>query len=114
MTQHNAGTVNLFECYFADNFSMTRGAAIYTRTDRTNIIASQFVDNAAIEWVSPMRSVFSSSFQRVSLNVYSNSQGGAIYCAKDANVFIASSTYIRNYGLEDHAVVVGPSKFSVH
>jgi hypothetical protein len=51
MTQENAGTVNLFYCYFADNHS-TRGAAVYTRTNQLNIVGSEFADNSASEWVS--------------------------------------------------------------
>jgi predicted outer membrane repeat protein len=46
MTQNNAGIVNLFFCSFTNNFSTTRGAAIYSRTDQMNIVGCQFIDNA--------------------------------------------------------------------
>ncbi len=51
MTQENAGTVNLLSCSFTNNYSTTRGAAIYTRTNQLNVVGSHFADNTALEWV---------------------------------------------------------------
>lgn len=84
MTQENAGTVNLFYCYFSDNHS-TRGAAVYTRTNQLNIVGSQFYDNSASEW------------------------GAAIYCAREGGLYIEGSTFSRNDALDDHSIAVQPS-----
>jgi hypothetical protein len=51
MAQENAGIVNLFNCIFLENFTTTRGAAIYTRTNEMNIVGCQFTDNVSVEWV---------------------------------------------------------------
>ena len=52
IAQEDAGVVNLLSCIFLENFSSTRGAAVYTRTSQMNIVGCQFIDNASIEWVS--------------------------------------------------------------
>jgi hypothetical protein len=51
MTQENAGVVNLYYCKFLENYSSTRGAAVYTRTNQMNVVGSQFIDNTSVEWV---------------------------------------------------------------
>lgn len=38
-------------------------------------------------------------------------KGGAIFVSKEANIYLERSTFLRNYGIQDHAVVVKPSKF---
>jgi hypothetical protein len=52
IAQESAGVVKLLSCVFLDNFSSTRGAAVYTRTSQMNIVGCQFIDNESIEWVS--------------------------------------------------------------
>eukprot|EP00934_Nitzschia_sp_Nitz4_P006547 Nitzschia sp. Nitz4//scaffold4_size323378//203636//204642//NITZ4_000675-RA/size323378-snap-gene-0.422-mRNA-1//1//CDS//3329553444//6537//frame0 len=84
MTQGDSGTINLFYCFFGNNYSFTRGAAVYARSNQVNIIGSNFTDNTALEY------------------------GGAIYTAGDSNLYIEGTTFIRNYGKDDFGIIVNP------
>ena len=43
MLERSAGTVNVVECFFQENFSKNFGAAIYSRAKQLNIIFSLFI-----------------------------------------------------------------------
>lgn len=75
MTQENAGTVNLFNCYFENNYSTTRGAAVYTRTNQLNIVGSHFADNTALEWVGCRDGIFAFLFDMLRLSLTLQSIG---------------------------------------
>ena len=47
-TEESTGTVNIVSCTFRENFSASYGAAIYTRSNFTNIVGSIFIDNKAV------------------------------------------------------------------
>jgi len=51
MAQESAGVINLYYCQFLDNYTLTRGAAVYTRTNQMNVVGCEFIDNESVEWV---------------------------------------------------------------
>jgi len=84
MLEKSAGTVNVVECFFQENFSKTFGAAIYSRAGQLNILYSMFVKNKA------------------------NGYGGALYTASGGGLMIQSTTFLGNRGRDDHDVVFNP------
>lgn len=87
MAEANGGTINVIESTFRDNYSTTYGAAIYSRTNQLNVIDSRFIDNRAL------------------------GLGGAIFTAKDSNLLLVNSNFLRNMGKDGWPIVVNPSKF---
>lgn len=86
MAEPSSGTINFVQCLFAENFSGTYGAGIYSRTDQLNIINSVFVRNK------------------------SNGYGGAIFTAAGASLMIRDTEFLDNDGREDLEIVFNPSK----
>ena len=86
MLQRSAGTVNVVDCFFQENFSKTFGAAIYSRTSQLNIIYSLFVKNK------------------------SSGYGSAVYTASDGGLMIKKSSFKGNNGREGHDIVFNPGK----
>ncbi|KAL3910456.1 MAG: hypothetical protein SGILL_007680 [Bacillariaceae sp.] len=86
MAEPSSGTVNVVQCLFRENFSMTYGSAIYSRTDQLNVIDSIFVKNR------------------------SNGFGGAVFTASGASLMIRGSQFIGNRGRDEHDIVYNPSK----
>jgi predicted outer membrane repeat protein len=87
MAESSSGTINIVQCLFSENFSMTYGAAVYSRTDQLNIINSIFVKNKA------------------------SGYGGAIFTASGASLMIRDTVFFSNNGREDHDIVYNPSKW---
>lgn len=86
MLDRNAGTVNLVQSLFSENYSKTFGAGVYTRTNQLNIIESIFVRNTAPGF------------------------GGAIFAASGANLMMEGTSFISNRGRNGHDVVMNPSE----
>jgi predicted outer membrane repeat protein len=86
MAEPSSGTLNVVQCLFKDNFSVTYGSAIYSRTNQLNVVNSIFVKNR------------------------SNGFGGAIFTAKGASLMIRGSQFLSNRGREEHDVVYNPRK----
>jgi len=86
MLGRSAGTVNIVESFFEENFSSTYGAAIYSRTSQLNIIYSLFQKNK------------------------SNGYGPAIYTAQGGGLMIKTTTFLSNNGREGHDVAFYPGE----
>jgi predicted outer membrane repeat protein len=86
MLEKSAGTINVVECFFQENFSKTFGAAIYSRAGQLNILYSMFVKNKA------------------------NGYGGALYTASGGGLMIQSTTFLGNRGRDEHDIVFNPGK----
>ncbi len=86
MLGKSAGTINVVECFFQENFSSTYGAGIYSRTDQLNIIQSFFVKNK------------------------SNGYGPALFVATGGGVMIKTSRFLSNRGRKDHDIVINSGK----
>ena len=86
MAESSAGTINIVQSFFSDNFSQTYGAGIYSRAKQLNIIDSIFLRNKA------------------------NGYGGAIFTASGANLMIRGSSFLSNRGRDEHDVVFNPGK----
>ena len=86
MAEANAGTINVVKSTFQENYSTTYGAAIYSRTNQMNVIESRFIENQAL------------------------GLGGAIFSAKDSNLLVVNSSFLRNRGKDGWPIVVNPSK----
>lgn len=84
MADPASGTVNIVQCLFQENFSMTYGAGIYSRTNQLNVINSIFVKNRA------------------------NGFGGAIFTAGGASLMIRGSQFLGNRGRDEHDIVYNP------
>ena len=89
MAEESSGTVNVVQCLFQENFSMTFGSAIYSRTNQLNVINSIFVKNR------------------------SNGFGGAIFTAGGASLMVRGSQFLSNRGREEHDIVFNPSKLAL-
>ena len=86
MLEKSAGIINIFECFFQENFSSTYGAAIYSRADQLNVMFSMFVKNR------------------------STGYGPALYTAAGGNLMIKSTSFLGNKGREGHDIVFNPGK----
>ena len=86
MLGRSAGTVNIVESFFKENFSSTFGAAIYSRASQLNIIYSLFQKNK------------------------SNGYGPAVYTAQGGGLMIKTTTFLSNNGREGHDVAFNPGK----
>jgi predicted outer membrane repeat protein len=86
MAEPSSGTINVVQSLFSENFSVTYGAAIYSRTNQLNVINSIFVKNKATGY------------------------GGAIFTASGASLMIRDSSFLGNDGREAHDIVYNPSK----
>jgi len=84
MLEKSAGTVNIFECFFQENFSKTFGAAIYSRTTQLNIFYSLFVKNRSMGY------------------------GPALFTAIGGDLMITSSLFMGNRGRGGHDIVFNP------
>lgn len=51
MTQSDSGKVYVISSSFVNNFSSTRGGAIYVRSKEMVITDTNFIENSATEWV---------------------------------------------------------------
>jgi hypothetical protein len=86
MLDRMAGTVNVVECFFQENYSKTFGASIYSRANQLNVLFSLFIKNKSIGY------------------------GPAIYSASGGNLMIKTSSFRGNNGRESHDIVFNPGK----
>ena len=86
MLDRSAGTVNVFFCFFQENYSKTYGASIYSRADQLNVLSSLFIKNKSIGY------------------------GPAIFSASGGNLMIKNSSFRGNNGRESHDIVFNPGK----
>mmetsp|Transcript_18055 Transcript_18055/g.50178 ORF Transcript_18055/g.50178 Transcript_18055/m.50178 type:complete len:722 (+) Transcript_18055:3-2168(+) len=89
MLARSAGTVNVVESFFFENFSKTYGAAIYSRAQQLNIIYSLFVNNK------------------------SNGYGSAVFVANGGGLMIKTTTFTGNKGRDGHDIVINPGEGSI-